>query len=181
MPDKLFTRDFLLLCLSTFLFSGSMFLLFAVLPLFVVEELGGTESQVGLIMGTFAAAALLSRPGSGWLVEALSRKAGLSLGALIYVLAPLLYIQAQSVSVMLGLRFFHGIGIAAYTTASSVLVADLSPPARRGEAMGYYGMALNLSMAIGPALGAALTGHLGLQVFSGFRRPWLWAACSWPN
>lgn len=138
-----------------------MFLLFAVLPLFVVEELKGAESQVGLIMGAFAMSALLARPGSGRLVDTWSRKAGLSLGALIYCLAPVLYTQAGSVPVMLGLRFFHGLGIAAYTTAASVLVADLSPSARCGEAMGYYGIALNLSMAIGPALGAALVRPLG--------------------
>jgi MFS family permease len=157
----LFTRDFLLLCLSTFLFSGSMFLLFAVLPIFVVQELKGLESQVGLVMGAFAVSAVLARPASGRIVDRWSRKAGLSLGSLIYCIAPALYTQVTSVPVMMGLRFFHGIGIAVYTTAGSVMVADISPPSRRGEAMGYYGMALNLSMAIGPALGAALIKPLG--------------------
>lgn len=160
-PEALFTRDFLFLCLSTFLFSGSMFLLFAVLPIFVMQELKGAESQVGLIMGSFAVAAVLARPASGRIVDTWSRKAGLSLGSLIYCIAPALYTQVTSVSVMMGLRFFHGIGIAVYTTAGSVLVADISPPSRRGEAMGYYGMALNLSMAIGPALGAALVQPIG--------------------
>src|SRR5499433_875103 len=130
-PDTLFTRDFLLLCASSFLFSSSMFLLFAVLPLFVVQELKGAQSQVGLIMGAFAVSAVLSRPGSGRMVDRWSRKAGLSLGALIYCVAPALYTQAGSVAMMLGLRFFHGIGIATYTTSGSVLVADLCPPTRR--------------------------------------------------
>ncbi|MET0513746.1 MAG: MFS transporter [Nitrospiraceae bacterium] len=160
-PEALFTRDFLLVCLSTFLFSGSMFLLFAVLPLFVVQELHGAESQVGMIMGAFAVSAVLSRPLSGRLVDTWSRKSCLTLGALLYVIFPALYTQATSVSVMMLLRFFHGIGIAIYTTAGSVFVADLAPPARRGEAMGYYGMAMNLSMAIGPALGITLAGWLG--------------------
>ncbi|MBI3798161.1 MAG: MFS transporter, partial [Deltaproteobacteria bacterium] len=160
-PDTLFTRAFLLLCLSSFLFSSSMFLLFAVLPLFVVQELKGAQSQVGLIMGAFAISSVLSRPASGRLVDSWSRKAGLSLGALIYCVAPALYTQASSVSMMLGLRFFHGIGIAAYTTSGSVLVADLCPAARRGEGMGYYGMSMNLAMTIGPALGAALVGVVG--------------------
>ncbi|MCS6927037.1 MAG: MFS transporter, partial [Candidatus Binatia bacterium] len=140
---------------------GSMFLLFAVLPLFVVQELKGLESQVGLIMGAFAVSAVLARPASGRLVDRWGRKAGLSLGSLIYCIAPALYTQVTSVPVMTGLRFFHGIGIAVYTTAGSVMVADISPPSRRGEAMGYYGMALNLSMAIGPALGAALIKPIG--------------------
>ncbi len=157
----LFTSNYVLLCVSAFLFSGSMFILFAVLPLFVVQELHGAESQVGLIMGAFAISAVLTRPFSGLLVSIWSRKSGLSIGTFIYFLAPALYTLAGSVSLMLGLRFFHGIGIAIYTTASSVFVADLSPPSRRGEAMGYYGMALNLSMTIGPALGAYLVGKIG--------------------
>ena len=161
MHDKLLTRDFVFLCLSTFLFAASMFLLFAVLPPFVIDELHGTETDVGLVMGAFAAAALLSRPGSGWLVEARSRKAGLKLGAVIYCVTPLLYMQAGSVPLMLALRLLHGIGIAAYTTAASVLVADLAPAGRRGEAMGYHGMALNLSLAVAPALGAVLMKQLG--------------------
>jgi MFS family permease len=162
-PDTLFTRDFLLLCMSSFLFSSSMFLLFAILPLFVVQELKGAQSQVGLIMGAFAVSSVLSRPGSGRLVDLWSRKTGLSLGALIYCIAPALYTQAGSVAVMLGLRFFHGIGIAAYTTSGSVMVADLCPSTRRGEGMGYYGMSMNLAMTIGPALGAALVNVIGFN------------------
>ncbi len=156
----MFTQDFILLCLGTFLFAGSMFLLFAVLPVFVVEELHGADSQVGLIMGAFAVSALLVRPMTGRLVDQWSRKTILSIGALIYCLAPALYTQAESVPVMLGLRFFHGFGIAAYTTAAGVIVADLAPPSRRGEGMGYYGMSLNLAMTIGPALGVILIGHI---------------------
>ena len=87
-PEALFTRDFLLVCLSTFLFSGSMFLLFAVLPFFVVQDLHGAESQVGMIMGAFAVSAVLSRPLSGRLVDTWSRKSCLTLGALIYVIFP---------------------------------------------------------------------------------------------
>lgn len=160
-PDRLFSRDFLFLCLSSFLFSMSMFLLFAILPLFVVQELHGAKSQVGMIMGAFAVSAVLARPGSGRIVDVWSRKAGLSIGALVYCIAPALYTQAGSVAVMLGLRFFHGIGIAIYTTAGSVLAADLCPAARRAEGMGYYGMAMNLAMAFGPALGAFLVGRIG--------------------
>jgi len=161
VPDQLFSRDFLLLCISSFLFSMSMFLLFAVLPVFVVDELHGAKSQVGMIMGAFAVSAVLSRPGSGRIVDVWSRKMGLSIGAFIYCVAPALYTQAGSVEVMLALRFFHGIGIAIYTTAGSVMAADLCPPARRAEGMGYYGMSMNLAMSVGPALGAFLVGQIG--------------------
>lgn len=141
----------------------SMFLLFAILPVFVVQELHGAKSQVGMIMGAFAVSAVLARPSSGRIVDVWSRKAGLSLGAFIYCIAPALYTQAGSVAMMFGLRFFHGIGIAIYTTAGSVMAADLCPPARRAEGMGYYGMSMNLAMAFGPALGAFLVGQIGFS------------------
>jgi MFS family permease len=160
-PARLFSRDFVVLCVSSFLFSLSMFLLFAVLPLFVVQALHGANSQVGLIMGAFAVSAVLARPSSGRIVDLWSRKAGLSLGAGIFALAPALYTQAHAVALMVGLRLFHGIGVALYTTAGSVLAADLCPPARRAEGMGYYGMSMNLAMAFGPALGAALLPRIG--------------------
>ena len=163
VPEQLFSRDFLLLCFSSFLFSMSMFLLFAVLPIFIVDELHGAKSQVGLIMGAFALSAVLTRPGSGRIVDVWSRKMGLNIGSFIYCVAPALYTQADSVEMMLGLRFFHGIGIAIYTTAGSVMAADLCPPMRRAEGMGYYGMSMNLAMAIGPALGAFLVGQIGFS------------------
>lgn len=154
--EPLFTRNFLMVCLSTLLFFESMFLLLAVLPVFIVRELDGTQAQVGVVVGVFALAAVMIRPTSGWLIERWNRRLGLALGALIYCVAPVLYTTADSVPVMIGFRFFHGFGIALFTTASSVLVADMAPLARRGEAMGYYGMMMNVAMATGPVAGAAL-------------------------
>ena len=73
-PDQapqaaLFTRNYVLLCIGRFSLLRSMFLLFAILPLFVVQELHGAESQVGMIMGAFAIAAVLTRPFSGQMVS----------------------------------------------------------------------------------------------------------------
>lgn len=164
--ESVFSRNFLVLCISTLLFFESLFVLLAVLPVFIIQELHGTEAQVGLVLGVFALAAVMIRPTSGWLVERWNRKLGLTLGALIYCIGPLLYTVAESVPVMIGFRLFHGLGIALFTTASSVLVADIAPPSRRGEAMGYYGMMMNVAMATGPVAGAALVERSGFtQLF----------------
>jgi MFS family permease len=171
VAERLLSANFILVCAASFLFSGSMLLLLAVLPLYVTQELHGSESQVGLVAGVFTVAAVLARPLSGRLVDEWSRKAGLSLGAFLFALSPALFAWATSVPMLLGIRFLHGIGIAAYTTGAGTLVADISPANRRGEAMGYFGVALNLAMAIGPALGALLLPTLGfVQLF------WLSAA-----
>src|SRR5207237_9645409 len=45
--------------------------------------------------------------------------------------------------------------------AGSLVSADFCPPTRRGEGMGYYGMAMSLAMTVAPALVAALVGPIG--------------------
>jgi MFS family permease len=40
-------------------------------------------------------------------------------------------------------------------------VADILPPLRRAEGVGYYGMATNLALAVGPWLSLAVAGALG--------------------
>ena len=173
----LFTRNYVLLCVGAFLFSGSMFVLFAVLPLFVVQELHGAESQVGLIMGAFALAAVLTRPLSGQLVSIWSRKSGLSLGTFIYFLAPALYTLVGSVPVMLGLRFFHGIGIAIYTTRVERVCRRpvATRPARRSHGLLRHGAEPVDDHRSGPG---RLPGRpeSALSICSGCRLGWPWSA-----
>mgnify|MGYP001943730245 FL=1 len=51
------------------------------------------------------------------------------------------------------MRLIHGIGWGFATTAAAAAIADIVPPARRGEGMGWYGLATTLAMAVGPILG----------------------------
>ncbi len=53
-------------------------------------------------------------------------------------------------------RILHGIGWSGCTTAVATIAADIVPQARRGELMGYAGMASSLAAALGPVLGFAL-------------------------
>jgi len=57
------------------------------------------------------------------------------------------------VGALLFMRFVHGIGWAFATTAASSAVSDIVPTTRRGEGMGWYGLAMTLAMAVGPMLG----------------------------
>jgi MFS family permease len=65
------------------------------------------------------------------------------------------------VPLLMAVRVLHGVGWAAFGTAASALAADLAPLSRRGEAMGYFGVGMNVAMAIGPALGVFLVGRTG--------------------
>jgi predicted MFS family arabinose efflux permease len=144
---------------STFLFFFSMHLLITPLPLYV-KEVGGGDREIGLVMGMFALTAVLSRPLVGRLVDTWGRKPVMMIGSAIFILGPLFYTLARSVSLLLLARMFHGMGIAAFTTAYSTLVADLVLPPRRGEALGLAGVAPPLSIMLASPLGGALLPRL---------------------
>ena len=74
-----------------------------------------------------------------------------------------LYPLARSLAPLLGVRSLQGARLSASSTAGSTMVADLAPPARRAEAVGIYGVAINVSSAIAPLLGATLAIGVGFN------------------
>ena len=155
--------SFYLIMASTFLFFFSMHLLITPLPLYI-KEVGGEPSQIGLVMGMFALTAVLSRPLVGRLVDRWGRKPVMMIGSAIFILGPLFYTLARSVSSLFLARMFHGMGIAAFTTAYTTLASELVPPPRRGEALGLVGVAGPLSIMVAPPLGATLLSRLDFSL-----------------
>jgi MFS family permease len=159
----LFTPDFVLVCIACFFHFGSFTILLATIPLYVVQNLAGRETDVGLVMGIVALAALAIRPAAGWAVEGLGRKPVMLFAPAVFAIASGAYAFVTSVPMLLAFRPLHGMGIGTYATGSSVYVGDIAPPDRRGEALSYYGVAQNLSQAIGPAAGLYIYDAAGFQ------------------
>lgn len=153
--EPLFTRDFLLASLVTLSTFSSFYFLLATLPVYIVQ-IGGTEAEVGLVMGVFSASAVLLRLLVGKAADDHGKRPFILAGTVLVTLSSGLYALVKAIPLLLGLRVLHGVGWASFGTATNALVADLAPRSRRGEAMGYYGMFSNLAMAIGPALGVML-------------------------
>jgi len=61
------------------------------------------------------------------------------------------------------LRFFHGLSTGFRPPGTSAMLTDRVPVSRRGEALGYLGVAGNAGMAAGPALGSWLTVEWGIE------------------
>lgn len=145
------------------------------LPLFI-ETLGATGSQIGVVMASFAFGLLVARPWLARLADERGRKLVLLVGIIAIAIAPFLYLlaiflppltwqisigeQAYTLNGVLLLlmvfRAFHGLSIAAFVVAYSALVVDISPPANRGELIGYMSLVNPIGMALGPALGGFL-------------------------
>lgn len=161
MPsERVFTPSFTFLLGGAFAFFTSMWLVTTLMPNYIVE-LGGSEADVGLVLGVFAFTALLARPIVGRLVDQLGRKIVAIAGLAIYAIAPLLYMFASSIPTILLARMFNGLGIAFFSTAGTTWVADMVPARRRAEAMGVYGSASQIALAVAPLLGAVIYGATG--------------------
>jgi MFS family permease len=160
---RLFTRPFVITCLATFFFYLSFYLILPVMPLYVAG-MGGTSTQIGLIIGFFAFMAMILRPPAGWIIDTRGSCLVLVAGMAIFFLSSLGYVLSRSVRAVLALRLFHGMGMGLFPTAATVVVAELAPPARRGEAMGWFGIANSVGMVFGPAAGTSVAGRMGFPV-----------------
>lgn len=158
--DAELRRNLLILFTAGLFFWSSVASLLPTLPLYI-QHIGATKQQIGVVMGSFAIGLLLFRPRLGKMADRRGRKIVLLIGVITAAIAPLGYLVVTSLPLMMVLRAFHGISIAAFTTAFSTLVADFAPVRTRGEIIGYMSLVTPLGMATGPALGGYIQAAAG--------------------
>ncbi|HLR63255.1 MAG TPA: MFS transporter [Lentibacillus sp.] len=159
VQDKIWTKDFVIICLANFFIFLGFQMTMPTLPLFV-EELGGNDRQIGLIVGIFTFSALLLRPYAGHALETKGRAFVYMTGLIIFVLSVGSYAFISIIALLFIMRVVQGVGWGLSTTATGTIATDLIPPKRRGEGMGYFGLSGNLALAFGPSLGLTLTGYI---------------------
>jgi MFS family permease len=128
-----------------------------------ITSLGGGEYK-GFIFSLFTLTAMLSRPFSGKLADRIGRVPVIMTGAVVCFVCSLCYPILTTVSGFLLLRLLHGFSTGFTPTGQTAFISDIIPAERRGEAMGYLGTAGTLGMAAGPAIGALVAQHFGLDV-----------------
>lgn len=152
--DRLWTRDYIFVCISAFMMSFSFFILVPTLPLYLKDTFDISPAMVGVVLSCYVVAVLSVRPMAGFVADTLPRKS-------VYVVAYALFVASftgyffitQSLALFILLRVFHGFSFGMLTTAANTLVIDIMPSSRRGEGLGYYGVTNNLAMAFGPMVG----------------------------
>lgn len=161
--DAPLRKNLLILFTAGLLFWSSLTTLLPTLPLYI-DELGGNKQQIGIVMGSFAIGLLLFRPMLGRLADERSRKLVLLIGTIVAAIAPFGYLAFTSIPLLILVRIFHGISIAAFSTGYSALVADLAPAESRGEIFSYMSLTVPIGLAIGPALGGYLQATTGYSL-----------------
>lgn len=85
----------------------------------------------------------------------------LGLGLVLLGAPSLVLLASAALPVVLIVCIVRGAGLAILVVGAVALVADLTPSARRGEALGVYGVAVGVPAVIGLPLGVYLTNVIG--------------------
>lgn len=148
--EVLWNKNFIIACIANFLTACSFNLLMPTIPLYLTEVLHIESSKMGIILSSYAFALLLIRPFSGFLVDLYPRKMLYLVGITCFMAIFFGYYFAITVGFFIVLRFVHGLFWGLATVSSNTVAIDIIPPKRRAEGIGYFGVNMNLAMAIAP-------------------------------
>lgn len=151
--EKLLSREFLTVAAATMLYFFGMGASNPLLPEYVVDELGGSESTAGLVVGVFAIAALVTRAGWGRLGGRRGARLLVIVGCIVSGIGMAVLALTSSIEGAVVARLVLGASQAAVMTGSTVLAIELAPESRRGEASSYILVAFHLGLGLGPVLG----------------------------
>lgn len=160
--DRIWTRDFVMICLANLCIFMGFQMTMPTIPLFV-EQLGGDDRLVGAVLGIFTFSALLVRPIAGKMLETRGRRIVFLIGLAIFAFSVGSFGFMGSIGLLFMMRIVQGVGWGLSSTASGTIASDIIPAKRRGEGMGYYGLSGNVALALGPTLGLFLVTVLPFQ------------------
>lgn len=154
--DRLVTSSYCFILAANFLLYFGFWLLVPVLPFYLSEIFHASNSTIGIVLSCYTISSLCIRPFSGYLLDTFSRKPLYLLAYFIFTLIFAGYMIAGLLTLFIIFRVIHGISFGMVTVGGNTVVIDIMPSSRRGEGLGYYGLANNIAMSIGPMFGLFL-------------------------
>lgn len=135
-------------------------------------HIGLSASQIGIVMGAFAAATFTVRLAMPFIVRRLHPWALLSVSLLMAGLAFLAMPFTHSVGLLMLIAFLLGLGLGAPQPIVLTLLHQFAPPGRAGEALGLRTTLINASQTVMPLLFGAVGTAFGMTPLF-----WAMAAC----
>lgn len=154
--ERLWTKDFVTVSGINFLVFLTHFLLLVTVASYAVDKFHASTNIAGLVAGIFIIGALIGRLGTGRVIEDIGSKRVLIVSTVFFIITSALYFAAINLTLLIIIRFIHGIAFGAASTATGTIVAQIIPDSRRGEGIGYYSIGAILAVALGPFMGVLL-------------------------
>lgn len=159
--DKLWTKDFINTSIVNFALMMSQYLLLVTMAMYATQEYGTSVGMAGLVSSSFIIGSLIGRLFGGKHITAIGGKKMLMIGSALIVVLTASYLIPMGVYPLIFLRILHGIAMGYAMTATGTIIAQIIPPSRNGEGIGYFSMSVVLATAVGPLIGVALIASYG--------------------
>ena len=158
--EKIFTKSFFLVFGALLFSSLVMYALMSTVTEYATS-LGSSATVAGLVSGIYIFGGLCSRIYSGNALEKVGWKKIALIFMSIHFLSCLLYFIVNDVTLLLIVRFIHGIGFGATANAIVTIATDVLPKKRFGEAFGYFMLGTTIGVGLGPFISGFLYDSVG--------------------
>ena len=151
-----YPRTFWLIILGMFIDQLGSWLIFPFFGLYITSKYQVGMTEVGLLFSIFAVTGVLGSLIGGALTDKFGRKIIIIFGLVISAASSLLFAFAPSLNFI----YFAGMIVGLFGNmagpAHQAMIADVLPEDKRADGYGIVRVAVNLAVAIGPAIGGLL-------------------------
>ncbi len=157
---KAATMILLTVCLAQFMAPFMLTAIGVALPS-LGRELGASAVQIGLVERTYVLSLAMVMLTFGRLGDIVGQRIMFLIGLIAFTTLTLVIGFATSIGMIIGLRFFQGLGAATMLSGSMALVAAAYPPEQRARKIGLVSACTYVGLSAGPVIGGFITQHFG--------------------
>ncbi len=130
---------------------------------YIAGGMGVSQDEASWVVTTYLVANAIILTASSYLARMLGRKTFFLISLGLFTLSSLLSGFAPNLNALLLFRIMQGVGGGGMVPVAQSILADLFPPAKRGQAFAVFGVAVVVAPVVGPTLGGWLSDNVSWQ------------------
>src|ERR1700693_1290850 len=130
---------------------------------YIAGGMGVSEDEASWVVTTYLVSNAIILTASSFLARKLGRKTFFLISLGLFTLSSLLCGNAPNLNALLLFRIMQGVGGGGMVPVAQSILADLFPPAKRGQAFALFGVAVVVAPVVGPTLGGWLSDNVSWQ------------------
>ena len=135
---------------------------FGFLPI-IIENLGGTKTNIGDITTLSQLAGICGMSLSAWFINKIGTRKTIILGSISMIISLIFTSYVENLSFIAALQFISGFGRGILYTVTITLILISFEESSRGLAMGAYQAYYAIGMFLGPALSGLIVNSFGIN------------------
>ena len=128
---------------------------FVLLPLYI-QQLGGNEIEIGMVMGLYSGVGIVCQPLIGPWVDVIGRRPFMLAGVALNIAASLLAALPGGVPLLALVRVIQGLAFSTFFVGGVTYIGSLAPSTLTGTAQGLFAATAGLATIVGSSLGGVV-------------------------